>query len=76
MDGRRPLRAAAEQSSWRPVIGLHIYTIVTDGDLAPEGLEVFYHRGDFYLVIANETVAPGAAASNTTFYKLGWALSR
>jgi len=33
--------------------------IVTDGDVAPEGLAVFKHRGDHFLVIANEV-------SNTT----------
>jgi len=52
--------------------------IVTEGDLAPEGLDVYYHHGRFYLAIANETVAvaAGATTSNTTVYELGWALSR
>jgi hypothetical protein len=50
--------------------------IVTDGDLAPEGLDVYQYRGRFFLAIANETVAPGAATSNTTVYELGWALGR
>jgi DNA-binding beta-propeller fold protein YncE len=54
--------------------------IVTDGDRAPEGLAAYYHRGNYYLAIANETKAPGAVpgmdTSNTTLYRLGWALSR
>jgi len=33
--------------------------IVTDGDLAPEGLVAYHYRGDFFLAIANEV-------SNTT----------
>ena len=50
--------------------------IVTDGDLAPEGLDVYQHGGRFYLAIANETVAPGQTTRNTTVYELGFALSR
>ena len=44
--------------------------IVTAGDVAPEGLEVFEYRGSSYLVIANETVASGATRSNTTLYRI------
>jgi len=44
--------------------------IVTPGDLAPEGLAAYKDRGNFYLAIANETVAAGAATSNTTLYLL------
>ena len=33
--------------------------IVTDGDISPEGMAVYQHRGDFFLAIANEV-------SNTT----------
>ncbi len=50
--------------------------IVTPGDLAPEGLATFYRDGDYYLVISNETVGAGAPTSNTTLYRLGFALSR
>jgi hypothetical protein len=50
--------------------------IVTEGDLAPEGLAVYQHRGQYYLAIANETLAPGATTRNTTVYELGLALSR
>ncbi len=47
--------------------------IVTDGDLAPEGLAAYHHRGNFYLAIANET-APSGGTSNTTLYQLERAL--
>jgi DNA-binding beta-propeller fold protein YncE len=50
--------------------------IVTPGDLAPEGLATFYRDGDYYVVISNETVGAGAPTSNTTLYRLGFALSR
>ncbi len=50
--------------------------IVTDGDLAPEGLATFHRGGHHYLAISNETVGPGAPTSNTTLYRLGWTLSR
>jgi DNA-binding beta-propeller fold protein YncE len=43
--------------------------IVTDGDLAPEGLTVFRYRGNAYLAVANET-APAGGTSNTTLYLL------
>jgi DNA-binding beta-propeller fold protein YncE len=49
--------------------------IVTEGDLAPEGLVVYQQRGRFYLAIANETVAPGQTTKNTTVYELGFAFS-
>jgi DNA-binding beta-propeller fold protein YncE len=44
--------------------------IVTDGDLAPEGLAAFSYRGEAYLAIANEAVAPGATTSHTTLYHI------
>jgi DNA-binding beta-propeller fold protein YncE len=44
--------------------------IVTPGDLSPEGLSVFAYRGNFYLAIANEVPAIGAAAANTTLYRI------
>ena len=44
--------------------------IVTPGDLSPEGLAAFAYRGNFYLAIANEVPAIGAAAANTTLYRI------
>ena len=44
--------------------------IVTPGDLSPEGLAAFELRGNFYLAIANEVPAPGAATTNTTLYRV------
>jgi len=44
--------------------------IVTPGDLSPEGLSAFAFRGDFYLAIANEVRAAGAAGANTTLYRI------
>jgi DNA-binding beta-propeller fold protein YncE len=38
--------------------------IVTDGDVAPEGLAAYQYRGDFYLGIANET------SRTTTLYRI------
>lgn len=38
--------------------------IVTDGDVSPEGLAAFHHRGDFYLAIANEV------SNTTTLYAI------
>jgi hypothetical protein len=38
--------------------------IVTDGDVAPEGLAVYKHRGDHYLAIANEV------SNTTTVYRV------
>jgi len=43
--------------------------IVTDGDLAPEGLAAYKYRGQNYLVISNET-PPDGGTSNTTLYRL------
>ena len=48
--------------------------IVTDGDLAPEGLDVFVHRGKVYLAIANES--NGVAPSTTTVYQVDLKLDR
>jgi choice-of-anchor I-like protein len=42
--------------------------IVSDGDLSPEGLAAYKYRGNYYLAIANEVVAPGQTTSNTTVY--------
>ena len=44
--------------------------IVTPGDLAPEGLAAFEAPGGFYLAIANETLAAGAAGTHTTLYRI------
>jgi DNA-binding beta-propeller fold protein YncE len=38
--------------------------IVTEGDVSPEGLAAYQHRGDFYLAIANEV------SNTTTLYRL------
>jgi hypothetical protein len=43
--------------------------IVTAGDLSPEGLAAFHHRGDFYLAIANE-IAGSSGTSNTSLYRI------
>jgi len=45
--------------------------IVTPGDLSPEGLIAYKYRGNYYLAIANEVVAPGATTSHTTLYLIG-----
>jgi DNA-binding beta-propeller fold protein YncE len=50
--------------------------IVTPGDLAPEGLAAYHYRGDFYLAIANETVAAGATTTSTTLYLVDRVLPR
>jgi DNA-binding beta-propeller fold protein YncE len=42
--------------------------IVTAGDLSPEGLAAYKYRGNYYLAIANEVVAPNQTTSNTTLY--------
>jgi hypothetical protein len=44
--------------------------IATTGDLSPEGLAAYQHKGQFYLAIANEVPAPGATRTNTTLYRL------
>ena len=38
--------------------------IVTDGDIAPEGVKAYQYRGDFYLAIANEV------SKTTTLYSI------
>lgn len=38
--------------------------IVTDGDVSPEGLAAYHHKGDFFLAIANEV------SNTTTLYSL------
>lgn len=42
----------------------YIDMIVTDGDVAPEGLTAFHYRGEFYLAIANEV------SNTTTLYRI------
>ena len=44
--------------------------IATDGDVSPEGLAAFRYRGKFYLAIANEVAASGAATTHTTLYRI------
>jgi DNA-binding beta-propeller fold protein YncE len=44
--------------------------IVTDGDLGPEGLDVYKYKGQYYLAISNEVVALDGTTSNTTLYRL------
>jgi hypothetical protein len=53
-----------------PWNGRFLDMIMTDGDVAPEGLVVYHNRGRFYLVIANEVVAAGATTTHTTLYGL------
>ncbi|MGE3510807.1 MAG: choice-of-anchor I family protein [Vicinamibacterales bacterium] len=53
----------------------YIDMVVTDGDLAPEGLILFESKGRTYLAIANET-APAGGTSNTTLYVLERAQAR
>lgn len=50
--------------------------IVTEGDLAPEGLVVYRHGWRHFLAIANEAIAPGQTTRNTTVYEIGFVLSR
>lgn len=52
-----------------PFDGAFIDMIVTAGDLSPEGLAAFHHRGDFYLAIANE-IAGSSGTSNTSLYRI------
>jgi hypothetical protein len=54
-----------------PTKSFFVDMIVTPGDLSPEGLTAYKYRGNYYLAIANEVVAPGATTSNTTLYLLG-----
>ena len=42
----------------------YVDMIVTDGDIAPEGLAAYQYRGDYYLAIANEV------SNTTTLYTL------
>ena len=44
--------------------------IVTDGDLSPEGLDIYRYRGQFYLAISNEVPPLTGGTSNTTLYRL------
>ena len=44
--------------------------IATAGDLSPEGLAAYHHRGSFFLAIANEVPAPGSTRTNTSLYRL------
>jgi DNA-binding beta-propeller fold protein YncE len=52
-----------------PLDATFVDMIVTPGDLAPEGLAAYHHRGRFYLVIANEAAVAGGVP-NTTLYRL------
>jgi hypothetical protein len=45
--------------------------IVTPGDLSPEGLAAYKYRGNYYLAIANEVVAPRETTAHTTLYLIG-----
>src|SRR5690606_18075038 len=47
-----------------PAKSRFIDMIVTEGDVAPEGLAAYQHRGNFYLAIANEV------SNTTSLYKL------
>jgi hypothetical protein len=38
--------------------------IVTDGDVSPEGMAAYHHRGEFFLAIANEV------SNTTTLYRI------
>lgn len=42
----------------------YVDMIATGGDIAPEGLIAYHHKGDFYLAIANEV------SKTTTLYRL------
>jgi hypothetical protein len=44
--------------------------IVTTGDLSPEGLAAYKYKGNYYLAISNEVVAPGETTAHTTLYLL------
>ena len=37
-----------------PALSTYVDMIVTEGDVAPEGLVAYRHRGDYFLAIANE----------------------
>ena len=44
--------------------------IVTPGDISPEGLAAYKYKGNYYLAISNEVVAPGETTAHTTLYVL------
>ncbi len=44
--------------------------IVTSGDISPEGLAAYKYKGNYYLAISNEVVAPGESTAHTTLYLL------
>jgi DNA-binding beta-propeller fold protein YncE len=44
--------------------------IVTDGDLSPEGIAAYKHRGRYYLAIPGEVPAAGQTTCHTTLYAL------
>jgi DNA-binding beta-propeller fold protein YncE len=48
----------------KPASSRFVDMIVTDGDVAPEGMAAYHYRGDFYLAIANEV------SNTTTLYRL------
>jgi DNA-binding beta-propeller fold protein YncE len=48
----------------KPAESFFVDMIVTDGDVAPEGLKAYQYRGEFYLAIANEV------SNTTTLYSL------
>ena len=47
-----------------PYKASYVDMIVTDGDVAPEGLAAYHYRGDFFLAIANEV------SNTTTLYRI------
>lgn len=47
-----------------PAKSFFVDMIVTDGDVAPEGVKAYQYRGDFYLAIANEV------SNTTTLYAI------
>ena len=47
-----------------PVKSTYVQMIVTDGDVAPEGLVAYRYSGDYYLAIANEV------SRTTTLYRI------
>jgi choice-of-anchor I-like protein len=54
-----------------PTKSFFVDMIVTPGDLSPEGLAAYKYRGNYYLAIANEVIAPGETTAHTTLYQLG-----
>jgi hypothetical protein len=47
-----------------PAKSTYVDMIITDGDVAPEGLAAYHYRGNFYLAIANEV------SNTTTLYRV------